>query len=195
MGARIVLVRHGPSAHVHTLGAIDHSGVKKWLDSYDTAGIQAASEPPAALVKIAADAAHIIASDLRRAIESAERLAPRRLVRVSELLRETPLSIPRLPNRLPLGAWDTLMHLNWFYRIVRGTDTAEPDRARAAIAAEWLAGIVGDSSTALVVTHGVFRRQLAQQLMLCGWANSGRQGGYRNWSAWHFARPAGTDSA
>jgi cyclic pyranopterin phosphate synthase len=42
MPARIILVRHGPSSHVHTCGPIDRVGVQRWLDAYDLAGIQAA---------------------------------------------------------------------------------------------------------------------------------------------------------
>ena len=118
--ARIGLVRHGPSAHVPAAGAIDRAGVEKWRDAYDSAGIRTDSEPPAALVRIAANASHIIASDLNRAVRSAERLAPRRQIRVSELFREAPLAIPRWPTRLPPGVWGAFITLGWSYRIVRG---------------------------------------------------------------------------
>jgi broad specificity phosphatase PhoE len=138
---------------------------------------------------MAADATHIVSSDLLRAVGSAETLAPNRQIRVSSLLREAPLAIPDWPTRLPLRGWDILMHIGWRFRIVRGTDATEEDRARAAAAADWLEGIVADGSTALVVTHGVFRRLLANHLNGRGWTGHGRTGGYAHWSAWSFSGP------
>ena len=184
--AHIVLVRHGPSAHVHTAGAVDRAGMEVWRTAYDAAGIQTVSQPPAALVQVAADASHVVASDLPRAVASAERLAPGREIRTSPLLRETPLAIPSWPTRLPLGAWGLLISLGWGYRIARGSDASADERARAAAAAEWLAGITADGSTTLAVTHGAFRRLLAKQLLALGWTCTERRGGYRPWSSWSF---------
>jgi hypothetical protein len=187
MAGRIILVRHGPSAHIHT-GAIDRAGLEKWRDAYDAAGIQSTCRPPAELMRIVADADHVIASDLPRAIASAERVAPGREVRVSDLFREIPLDIPRWPTRLPLSGWSTLIFLSWVARIIRGIDHSAADRARAVSAGKLLAEIVADGSTAVVLTHGVFRRHLARQLVRDGWVSMGRQSGYQHWSAWHFAR-------
>jgi broad specificity phosphatase PhoE len=167
---------------------IDRAGLEQWRDSYDSAGIQTHSRPPEPLLDIAAQATHIIASDLRRALGSAEKLAPGREIQVSDVFREAPLAIPNWPTRLPLVGWAMVIHVGWMYRIVRGTDANEEERARAAVAAELLAGIATDDSTTLVVTHGVFRRLLAAQLHNRGWAAAGRVGGYRHWSAWSFAR-------
>jgi transcriptional regulator GlxA family with amidase domain len=121
-------------------------------------------------------------------VESAERLAPGREVRTSELLREMPLAIPAWPTRLPLGVWGLLISLGWGYRIVRGVDASEAERARAAAGAKWLAEIAAEGSTVVAVTHGAFRRMIAKQLLALGWTSAGRTGGYRPWSAWSFAR-------
>src|SRR5947207_8012676 len=138
MAAKMVLVRHGASAHVHPDWLIDHDGIQSWRDEYDLAGIQLNSQPPARLLQIADGATHIIASDLPRAVASAERLAPQREIEVSDLLREVPLKLPHWPTRLPLVVWEILIHVVWSYRIVRGIDSTEQDRARAAAAAKWL---------------------------------------------------------
>jgi broad specificity phosphatase PhoE len=188
MAAQIILVRHGASAHVHSDWMIDHGGIKSWRDQYDLAGIQSNSQPPTQLVQIADTATHIIASDLLRAVASAKRLAPQREIVVSDLLREVPLKLPHWPTRLPLIVWEFLIHVAWSYRIVRGIDSTEQDRTRAAAAAKWLGEIVNNGSTALVVTHGVFRRLLAQQLLLSGWTNTARRGGYSHWSYWTLRR-------
>jgi broad specificity phosphatase PhoE len=185
---RLILVRHGPSAHVARHGTIDRAGVLEWRDAYNSAGIMTDAQPPQALRELASSPDHVIASDLRRAIESAERLVPQREIRVSELLRETPLVVPDWPTRLPMLGWAVVIHLAWGYGIARGADATNADRARAVAAAEWLTGLVSDGSTAVVVTHGVFRRSLASQLVDCGWTNTSRHGGYSHWSAWSFVR-------
>jgi broad specificity phosphatase PhoE len=185
MAPRIVLVRHGPTACQHASGLLNRDGVLRWREAYDAAGI-AADRPPEPLMHLASQATHIIASDIPRAIRSAESLAPARKIIRSELLRETPLAIPRWPTRLPLGIWEGLVHLCWSYRILRGTDVNDTERGRAAAAADWLTTLVAEDSTALVVTHGVFRRVLANQLLARGWTGSERRGGYAPWSSWSF---------
>lgn len=189
MTARIILVRHGPSAHLPT-GMIDRAGVVSWLEAYDVAGIQPVSQPPAAVLDIAARATHIVASDLRRAIDSAEKLAPGRSIRVTPLLREAPLDIPRWPTRLPVRAWGLLMYGGWIASIACGRRPDDAHRDRADSAVRHLAGLCADGSSAVAVTHGVFRRLLGQRLVAAGWRDEGRQGGYRHWSAWTFSSPA-----
>jgi broad specificity phosphatase PhoE len=168
---------------------IDRAGMDAWHVAYDLAGIQAVSQPPEALVQLASDATHVVASDLPRAVASAERLAPRRRIETTPLLRETPLDIPSWPTRLPLGAWAMLISLGWSFRILRGVDAADDELARAAAAAERLAGLTADGSMAVAVTHGAFRRLVAKHLVARGWTCTGRHGGYRPWSAWSFAGP------
>jgi hypothetical protein len=79
-----------------------------------------------------------------------------------------------------------LISVGWGYRILRGVDAAADELARAASAAEWLAGLTADGSMAVAVTHGAFRRLVAKQLLTRGWTCTGRDGGYRPWSAWSF---------
>ena len=181
----IILVRHGPTAHRHAGGMVNRDGILRWREAYDRAGI-AADQPPAALRHLASQATHIIASDLPRAVMSAEFLVPTRQIITSDLLRETPLAIPRWPTPLPVGVWDGLVHLCWSYRILRGTDVVDVERARVVAAAGWLTAFVANESTALVVTHGVFRRLLAKQLLAQGWSRAERRGGYAPWSSWTF---------
>jgi broad specificity phosphatase PhoE len=183
--ARLVLVRHGLSAHTRT-GVVDRDGVRRWRDAYDIAGIIPQPGPPPALTALAARATHLIASDLPRAVQSAKLLAPEREIRIEPLMREAPLSIPRWPTRLPLSVWGVIMYAGWSYRRLRGIDVTGPDFARGEVAARWLADIVSDGTTALVVTHGVFRKLIATHLVRLGWSEAGRAGGFRHWSAWSF---------
>jgi broad specificity phosphatase PhoE len=190
MAPRIVLVRHGRSAHIHREGWITAAGMHRWRASYDAAGLAAGEMPPPALMALAGSAQLLVASDLPRASASAALLAPGRDVRISPLLRETPLAISNgLPFRLPLRGWATLILLQWGYRIVRGTDAEPEERARAADAAAMLIELAGDDATVVAVTHGVFRRLLAIRLRALRWqAEPGRRD-YDHWSAWGFHPP------
>ena len=74
---------------------MDHAGVERWRDAYDAAGIQSGARPPSALVQMAREATHLVASDMPRALASAEALGSAHVIRVSELFREAPIAIPR----------------------------------------------------------------------------------------------------
>lgn len=189
MAPSLHLVRHGPSAHVHTGAAIDHAGVHQWLEAYDAAGILSLAQPPARVTRLAAEATHLVASDLPRAIASAERLAPGRALHVSPLLREAPLTVPRWPTRLPLSGWEFVIHARWVYDRIRDIHPDEGIRTRVRAAADWLTDLVADGSTACVVTHGVVRLLIGRELNARGWTATGRDGGYRNWSSWSFDGP------
>jgi broad specificity phosphatase PhoE len=188
--ARLLLVRHGRSAHVHAGGWVDAAGVHAWRAAYDAAGI-ADDAPPAALVRACADGARIACSDLPRARASAARLAAGRVVLESPLLRESELVVPvggRL--RLPFVAWGAVIHAAWLVRLARGAGASPAERARAAEAAAWLAEIArADAAPVVAVTHGVFRGLLHDALRAGGWRAVGGRRDYRPWSAWRYERP------
>ena len=186
MPGSLILVRHGPSAHIHRGGALDADGVREWRVAYDAAGLRPGAGPDQRLIEIAAAATHIVSSDMPRAVDSVARIAFGRPVHVSALLRETPLAIPDWPTRLPLGAWDTIIYLAWRYRLMRGSDPEGLECARVAAAVALLTGLVADGTSACVVTHGAFRLLLSQRLHECGWRDAGRRGGYGHWSTWSF---------
>lgn len=187
--ARIVLVRHGRSAHVHRGGWVDARGVRQWRDAYDLAAIDATDAPPAALRVQVAEASVVVASDLPRAIDSASRLAPGRDIRTSALLREAALPVPEwLPLRWPLAVWAVAIHLRWSYGILRGADASAEELARAQDAAAWLTELARDGSTVVAVTHGVFRRLIATRLRSERWAFEPGPRRYTHWSAWVLRR-------
>jgi broad specificity phosphatase PhoE len=163
--------------------------VQRQRDEYDAAGIAADDAPPAALMAEVGPKGIVVSSDLPRAIESAERLAPGEPIPVSPLLRETPLEIPtRLPLRMPLAGWEALMHARWTLQIANGSDASPKDLTRAHAAADWLVRLSREHSPVVALTHGVFRRLLADRLMTMGWRSDPAQRSYALWSAWSFER-------
>lgn len=189
VSARLILVRHGRSAHVHDGRWIDRAGVVRYLEAYDAAGIDGAGPPPS-LVRAAADAHHLLASDLPRALASAAVLAPGREVVSTPLLREMPLPVPALPLRLPLMGWAMAIHLRWMGAIALGRPAVPPQLDRATEAAAWLDARIAGGETALAVTHGAFRWLLARTLAARGWRPVPGPRRYHPWSAWAFERGA-----
>ncbi|MES2176288.1 MAG: histidine phosphatase family protein [Gemmatimonadota bacterium] len=188
MNRRIVLVRHGPSAYRYPTAWVDLAGVEDCREAYDRTDIHPSAQPPHAIRALASSCAHIVSSDLLRALTSADRIAPGRQVKENPALREIPLPIPKLPGRLPLFMWEALIHLEWGLRVVRhiGFDERFEQQARSAV--QDLTELADEHSTVLAVTHGVLRTAAARHLVAAGWHQVGPRRSYAPWSAWSFER-------
>ena len=182
--SRILLVRHGVSAHVHDGSWVNAESARHFIERYDAAGIMQ-DAPPTSVVEAAANAEVLAASTLPRAIESVQRLAPTRQPLLTPLLREISFESPNWwPIRLPIPVWDGIDHVVWGYRIMRRLPTPELQRAREA--ADWLLSHVGNGSTLLAVTHGGFRRFLTAALIDRAWMPDATVRRHLNWSVWSF---------
>jgi broad specificity phosphatase PhoE len=166
---------------------MDRHGVSRFEDAYDAAGIRDDSPPPELLRNVAAAADVLCTSDLRRAIESLHRVAPGREVIISPLLREIRLEPPSwIGFQLPISAWDVLSHAKWSYRLLMKRDHECVRRADAA--ADWLEQHARDAATVVVLTHGGFRRFIADRLTARGWQRAHGKQRYANWSVWELQR-------
>lgn len=184
MVSRILLVRHGVSAHVHDGSWVNAESARRFVELYDAAGIMEDAPPPY-VVEAAAKAEVLAASTLPRAIESVRRLAPTRQALITPLLSEIAFESPNWwPIRLPIPAWDAIDHVVWGYRIMRRLPTPELERAREA--ADWLVSRAGNGSTLLAVTHGGFRRFLCAALIDRAWKPEFIVRRHFNWSVWAF---------
>jgi broad specificity phosphatase PhoE len=166
--------------------------MKRWREAYDAAGIAPLDTPPPDLVAELARVDVLAASDMRRAIESAERLAGGRPVVVSPLFRETPVSIPTWSAfRAPLGLWGALLIARWSVDIVTGKPSHLGALHQARRAAAWCIHACDQSengdSVVAIVTHGVFRRLLARELLTRGWRYEPGRRSYDHWSVWRLA--------
>jgi len=185
--ARILLVRHGPSSHVHDGRWMHADDVRQYESAYNAAGILDADAPPAELLAAASSAHIVAASDLPRAIASARRLAPERDLEVSPLLREIQLEPPQwVTFPLPIAAWDLFNYVQWTSRLLATTDHESSRRGIAAV--EWLLDRAETSHTVLAVTHGGFRRILDARLRALGWTPAPGRKSYANWSTWAYTR-------
>ena len=163
------------------------AGVRNFERGYDAAGILEADGPPAELRELARQAAVFVASDMRRAIESARRLLPDRPPEIQPLLRELVLEPPHWIPLLPVAAWDAISHAQWSARLALGIEHELMERAE--LAAKWLIERADKGGTVFVVTHGGFRRLVTNRLEARGWRCTNRRRSYANWSAWSLGRP------
>jgi broad specificity phosphatase PhoE len=173
---RIVLIRHGRSGH-RTQGLHNLAAYRKWREAYEAAGIDPTDSAPRELLATAQDAAIVVSSDARRAIESARVLAPNREIITSPLLRELSLEPPNLRwIRLPLLGWAVAIGMRGRAR------TEEHERVR--MAAQWLVEMSVDDRPVIVVTHATLRSLLAKELVSRGWLPMTSRRSWKSWSAW-----------
>ena len=185
---RVLLIRHGRTSHVHEGGLLDRAGFERWRRACDLAGLAEDDIPSPHLAAEVAQADILAASDMPRAVTSVAVLAPGRTFTVSTLLREVPLPIPSVPIRAPLPVWNALIHARWGLDIVRGRDVSREARSQAEAAATWcvVAAREARTGTVAVVTHGVFRRLLAKQLVAEGWRFEPGLRSHGHWSIWRL---------
>lgn len=182
---KIILVRHGRSAHVER-GWLDLEGFVSWRATYESHGLMPGESAPHDLVAIASHA-EVLSSDRTRAVESA-RLLTRAGVATSPLLREIDIMPPGIRGvRLPLIGWALLYGVRLLTdRLASRPSHSAEDAARAEAAARWIVG-QGSGRDLVVVTHAGFRSVLAKQYVSEGWKLEKRNGS-RNWSAWTLTR-------
>ena len=183
--SRIVLVRHGRSAHIERQ-RVDRNGFLQWLDAYDRAGLDPNDAPPPELRELARRA-FVVTSDVTRARESAALLS--NSATPSPLLRETQLPIPSFAGwRLPMRVWSIAIGVLWIWRMRRGDATLRAELERAREAAKWLIALAQEQETVLAVTHGAVRRYLANALLAEGWTCVyPRRNKWAEWSAWELS--------
>jgi broad specificity phosphatase PhoE len=184
----IVLVRHGQPV-LPMRRRISGIEIGEWVSSYNEMGIVERAVPPDEVLRHAASITCVMASNCRRSVESAARLASMSAVRIDPELREA--ALPKslgLSVRLPAGVWVVLARVAWWLRCGDTEEDIHATRQRADRVATRLCALADQYGAVLVVGHGMFNRFLAQQLARRGW-----QGPMimptKYWSAARFSRP------
>jgi broad specificity phosphatase PhoE len=190
MSTRIVLLRHGRSAHVAG-GWLDADAVQRWFADYDLAALAHDERPPEHARTLVREAGCVVASDLPRARASAALLLPHGPVRESPLLRETALPVPTWPRvRMPLAGWALATGARVAYARLRRRPPPDAVRRQAEAAAGWLRELAAAHGSVLAVTHAGVRAQITRVLREDGWTVAAAGGRYAHWSAWTLTRGA-----
>lgn len=186
--ARIALVRHARSSHVHT-GWIDASGFRAWRDAYEAAGIHEDERVPADLAELADRADLVLSSDAARAIATARLLAPGKEIVVSPLLRELDLEGPAVgPLRMPLLGWAVAVGCRTLFLTLRRQYPSPEEATRINDAAACLEELAARHPHIVAVTHASFRPRLSARLMQNGWQAESGSRALHHWSTWTFRR-------
>lgn len=189
---RIILVRHGvPDATADERRAITGRDIGRWYRRYNELGIAETMPPPPTLVDAAASAGCIVSSDLRRAMESAARLAGSYPVRIDPDLRE--VGFPEALNAgiaLSPGTWVMLARAAWLLNRCDAGETMRETRARAGRLADRLGELARSHGSVVAVGHGWFNQFVASELRRRRWRGPWFMPS-RHWSSAVFERRPG----
>jgi broad specificity phosphatase PhoE len=171
----ILIVRHGHSSHVFPDRLIKAAEFRAWIDEYNRAGIDLASDPPRELLELAHSITCVVCSDLPRAAASAQRLCPGREMHVSSRFREAgrPLTGDWFA-RLPLSVWDRISVILWRLGCIMSDESQSAARLRARKAADELIHFAKQSGRILYIGHGLFNSMVAVELRRLGWQGPAR---------------------
>ena len=167
--SRIILARHGrPVLDLWT--PIPGHGLAAWLDAEREAPLDASSHPGDALQRLARDAACLIASPLRRSVDSARLLAPSVTPQIDDDVREAPLPCAfRSALKLPPMIWSGIARSAWFCGWAAGVESFAVVRDRAARAAHTIGRTATEHGDVVVVGHGLINALIGAALRALGW--------------------------
>lgn len=187
---RLVLVRHGRSAHRHN-GWVAIEGFRRWREAYEAAALREGERPPAELVALGAAADLVVSSDAPRAVASAQLLVARGPVEISPLLRELDLEAPALGGlRWPLFVWAVAVGARSAALARREQSRTSAESRRVLAAAAWLDELSAGHPTTVAVTHASLRRRLWEELQRLGWRPESSDRPWAPWSAWSLRLPS-----
>jgi broad specificity phosphatase PhoE len=176
----ITIARHGrPDANRERW--LDWRGYEDWWDNeYQPAGLVSGQDVPDALVRAAADSHTVFASTLRRAVETAQAIAPDRDPHIDPMFIEAELPPPPMPGRYMAKTWGVFARCSWWMGWARGRESRADAEARARAAADHLIGAAA-AGPVVLCAHGWFNRMLRPHLRGSGW-QCVRDGGDTYWS-------------
>lgn len=165
----IVLARHGiPACDFAT--PIPGNGLAQWLAGERDAGLDPTQRPSAELERLIRDAGCVVASPLRRSIESVRLLAPSVVPLIDDHFREPPLPAA-IGSRLRLSPrlWTALARSAWFCGWSAGVESFPAARARAVEGVRILVGHAVSNGSVILLGHALMNILIARKLRAVGW--------------------------
>lgn len=189
----ILLIRHG-MPNIRSPRACGGAEFLAWRHRYGEVDLHPASRPPRALLAELDGVTRLVTSELRRAVQSGERLGLAHPPVVCRDLSETALPLLTLPwVRMSADAWVALARLSQRFGYTAGTESIGAARRRARRAATDLAQQAQAVGRIAVVGHGTLNRFVAEALVRSGWTLRSREG--REFWRWQlFEAPTGRPS-
>jgi len=164
-------------------------GYRDWWIRYDEGGIVQGQRVPPKLLFWVNQADLIIASPLKRAIESAELAAGREVDIIDDHLIEAALPSPPFGKfKMRPKSWGTAARIFWYFGWSDGLESHLEARARVEIMCDRLADYATDGKIVYVSAHGWINRMLKGSLIKRGWKMRS-QNGDLHWSFRRYERP------
>jgi broad specificity phosphatase PhoE len=165
---QIILARHGRPAWDFRTPIPGHA-LAQWLEGEDGAPLELSQQPSADLEHLVRSASCLMASPLRRSVESAHLVAPSTVPLIDEHFRE-PVLPSAIHSRLRLrpDVWTWLARSAWFCGWSTGVESFKAARERASRAAGILIERAEGGPVALI-GHGLMNILIAAQLRTRGW--------------------------
>jgi broad specificity phosphatase PhoE len=185
----LIIARHGkPSLSRKVYMTWD--GYREWWERYDAGGIVPNQRVPARLKSWIDKADLIIASPLRRAVESAELAAGRPVNVTDERLVEAALPSPHLGGlKFRPKTWGTFARIVWYVGWSDGMESHAEARQRANEMCDVLANHAAGGKIVYVSAHGWINRMIKGSLLKRGWKMKS-QNGDLHWSFRRYERPS-----
>src|SRR5215467_233535 len=138
---QIILVRHGRPTPVDRT-RISGFELGHWVAEYNECGLDRDYPPPEAASQLVAAARLVIASNLRRCVESAAWLAPSADVHIDPELREAALpDSVGIPVRMRPDVWVVVARIAWWLNCCQSVEPVKSARQRAERAADRLCAL------------------------------------------------------
>ncbi|WP_415811434.1 histidine phosphatase family protein [Litorimonas haliclonae] len=184
----LVIARHGKPSLSRKV-YMTWQGYRDWWIRYDEGGIVQGQRVPPKLLFWVNQADLIIASPLKRAIESAELAAGREVDIIDDHLIEAALPSPPLGKfKMRPKSWGTAARIFWYFGWSDGLESHTEARARVEIMCDRLADYATDGKIVYVSAHGWINRMLKGSLIKRGWKMRS-QNGDLHWSFRRYERP------
>lgn len=171
----IVLVRHGkPTAaivgeHNNKLSAVEYS---LWVRSYNSTSVDKSSRPQIQVYSCF-QKHFVIASDLKRAVQSAQIYMNKMPEQQWPILREMDIPRYKLPFYLKAYSWLLLTRILWMLGISKGISTRiesfKEAKFRAKEAAQELHRLAEEQQNIIAFGHGFSNRYIRKELIKLGW--------------------------
>ena len=179
----ISMIRHGKSVCTKT-SRIACEEFESWVEQYDNSGVFEENSYPTVTLDKIKTANIILASDLKRSIESTNLLNPNLEAISNPLFRETELPIP-LTNlwglKLNSNIWAVILRFLWFFGYSNGCESLSSAKDRANKASELLIKHAQEHTSVVLVGHGFFNMLIAKELKKEGWEGR-RKTSSKHWS-------------
>ena len=179
----ISLIRHGKSTCTKT-NRISCKEFGNWVKKYDDSTVFEEDSYPTVTLEKITTANIVIASGLKRSVDSVNLLNPNLKSISDPLFRETELPIP-ITNlwglKLNSSIWAVISRCLWFSGYSRGCESLSNAKDRAKKASGLLVKYAQEYTSVVLVGHGFFNILIAKELQKTEWKGK-KKTSTRHWS-------------